>query len=902
MDVNGLPFRLISGPADFGFAPDAQGARVAEGLAFDPGSGNLHLASQQGAPGLAEDETFARLMASLPAPVADGLGGFAWWQSLPPEENAAHGVIRLSGFAPGAVDLELTVPATAETVPSDMMLGQDDVLHVARGGTIVLHDLRGRWADQAVAHASLRADLLAPALGGGAWAYDKARRRLLRLRGHPLRDFGGDDDNAAAFAPAQPNSDPPRLVAAAKGGIASQFQPVGLACSPSGILALLAWESGADAALFVFGDKGFAEHGRLAGLRFPYSLSWDGDDRVAVLASEGAGPGRQAWCYAIAGAAAAGRRLLPEGRVFPLAAGWAGKWCNAPATRARHLQASPPDGVPHAVRPLHALSIGRHARSGTVLIGPIDGAAAGTIWHRIYAEAALADGTVIDLQLRAQDQPSDPPLPSGLDDPEWALHRIAPHAAADLPTGTPLAAWLDSPSELGHSPPLLGCPPQPGKAGLFTLLVQHSGRKVRRVAGRYLWIVLTLRGDSQASPELAALRCYAHRLSWRDRYLPDFYGEELSGSDAIETGAATPHDFMERMLHAHEGMLTEIEGRIAAAWELTDPATAPVGALPWIGQWLGIAQRKGEEPERMRQRLLTAPYTARLGGTCGGLLAALELATGGKLISGGRIDPGKRAAAPGELTIVRAGDLALRGLMLALNSEGQGLFLSGGGVTRGDIVVIEGFRLRRTFATILGADLADENDPLTLGMATSGNSYVGDTLILGDAARDELLALYGPEIDAARGDTEAVTRFYARLAWRVLVLVRGVSDRNDLHRLSDVVAESIPAHIEPQVLQAQNPLIVGAASLVGVDTFLSPAKPFQRVRLGETSLGEGDFVAGIGMLDPRADGPVPGPPRARADGPHSVWVGNDFTLSARASQVGTGGAINRYVWMWEKEP
>jgi hypothetical protein len=47
---------------------------------------------------------------------------------------------------------------------------------------------------------------------------------------------------------------------------------------------------------------------------------------------------------------------------------------------------------------------------------------------------------------------------------------------------------------------------------------------------------------------------------------------------------------------------------------------------------------------------------------------------------------------------------------------------------------------------------------------------------------------------------------------------------------------------------------------------------------------------------------VPDPPQARADGPQSVWIGNDFTLSALASQVGGGGAINRYVWMWEKEP
>ena len=902
MDVNGLPFRLIAGAADFGFAADAEGARIADGLAFDPGSGNLYLASQQEAPRPREDETFARLMASSPAPVADPLGGFAWWQPLPPEMEADHGVIRLSGFAAGSVDLKLTIAPVGETVPSDMMLDADDVLWVARGGRVVLHDLRDRWPDQELAHATLRADLLAPSPSGGGWAFDKARRRLMRLRGVPLRDFGGDGDGAARFAPLEPNRDPPRLVAVPRGTIPGGFTAISLAASAQGKLALLAWQSGADAALFLFGAQGFVEHGRLAGLRFPYALAWDGEDRVAVMAAEGAAPARQAWCYAIAGAPAAHRPLLPDGRVFPLPQAWAGKWCNAAGLRARHLQAATPEGLPDAVRPLHALSIGRNARSGRVLIGPIDGQAAGTVWHRIYAEAALADGTAIDLQLSASDQRGDPALPADLADPAWALHRLVPQGQGDNPPGTPIAAWLAQPSEVPHAPPLLSCPPQPGKAGLFTVLVQQPGQQVRRLTGRYLWIVVTLRGDSQATPELAALRCYAHRLSWRDRYLPDFYGETLSGSDAAEIGAATPHDFMERMLHAHEGVLTEIEGRIAASWQMTDPATAPSAALPWIGQWLGIAQRKGEAPERMRQRLLTAPYTAALGGTCGGLLAALELASGGKLLTGGRIDRGRRVPAPGELAVVRAGDVALRGLMLALNPEGQGLFLTGGGVTRGDIVVVEGFRLRRTFATILGADLADEADPLTLGMATSGNSHVGDTLILGDAARDELLALYAPEIDAARGDRDAVAAFYARLAWRVLVLVRGVDDRAELRRLADVVAESVPAHVEPQVHQARSPLIVGAASLVGIDTYLAEPEPFQRVKLGETALGAGDFVAGTGMLDPRADGPVPSSPVAAAQGPHSVWVGNAFTLSALASKPGGGGPINRYVWMWDKEP
>jgi hypothetical protein len=239
--------------------------------------------------------------------------------------------------------------------------------------------------------------------------------------------------------------------------------------------------------------------------------------------------------------------------------------------------------------------------------------------------------------------------------------------------------------------------------------------------------------------------------------------------------------------------------------------------------------------------------------------------------------------------------------MLAGHPGGECVFLTGGSVTKGDIVVIEGFRLRRTFATILGADLADEEDPLTLGMATSGNSLVGDTLILGDTAREELLALYRPEIDAARGDTEAVTQFYARLAWRVMVLIRGVNDPAEFRRLSDIVAAEIPAHVEPQVHHARNPLIVGAASLVGLDTYLAAPEPFHRVRLGESVIGEGDFVAGSGALDSRADGPVPRAPTARADGPMEVWVGNSFTLSGLASRAAERARIEQYIWMWDEE-
>jgi phage tail-like protein len=414
-----------------------------------------------------------------------------------------------------------------------------------------------------------------------------------------------------------------------------------------------------------------------------------------------------------------------------------------------------------------------------------------------------------------------------------------------------------------------------------------------------VWLYVTLEGDSRATPELAALRLYAKRLSYRDRYLPDFYFESLAGPDAVAAGPATPPDFLDRMLGMYEGSLTEIEGRIAGSWLLTDPASAPVNALPWIGSWIGLPSSAAENQTQYRQSLLAAPHTARLHGTLGGLLAALEFATGGLCLFGGRIDGDAPPDRYGSLVIARLEDKAIRGLLLGQDDNGRNVVAVGGGVTGGEIVVVEGFRMRRTFATILGADLADENDPLTLGLATSGNSYVGDTLILGDKAQAELLSLYGPEIKAAKSEQDGLAHFFEKLAHRVLILARNIEDASEMKRLRDIAAEAVPAHVEPQLHAARTPLIVGAASLVGIDTYLTDPPATGRVRLNHSIVGEGDQVRGEGWLDGRADGPLSPAPRAAASGPREAWTGAPFILSGLKSSAARGRAVSHYIWTWE---
>lgn len=895
MDVNGLPMWLLAGPDAFGLAPGSRNAQHVDALQWNAERDHLTLASQHDRPALTEDEALARLMLSRPSPVADAADTFAWL-------NPASLGIEASGFAPGMVSLDLgpankpEIP-TPTLAPTDMALGAEQMLYIARDGAVILRDLRGRYPTSRAARDGFAAHLLAPRPGGGAWAFDQTRNRLAVVRGYPLRLSGLTDAAPDRFVPDDPNKDPPRIEPFRRSALPAQFEAVALAGSVGGQIALLAWETGAEAAIFTFDGDRFVLRARTAGIRFPWSLAWIGEDRVAVIASDQGAVARQAFVYPV-NLPFAEDGLLPEGRTYLLREPWQGRFCNRLGEDPAYLTTTDPSGPPMAVRRLIPLSGVRYARTGSVLIGPIDSGQEGTVWHRLYLEAAVPGHSSMRVDFFARDSAAEPALPGEADAPVWAPHLVS--ARRQGSDAMAQASWCHGASELPATGPLLACPPREGEAGLFTVLVQHHGRKVRRVTGRYGWIHLTLEGDGRDTPELAAIRIYGRRFSYRDTYLPDFYTENLTGADAEAEGGASPADFLDRMLGLFEGSLTELEGRIAGSWMLTDPASAPDDALPWIGSWIGVGPRPAERAVLLRERLKAAPYTAQLHGTIGGLMAELELATGARCIFGGIVDGDAPPERFGSLVMARQGDLAVRSLLIGQDTAGRPAILAGGGVTRGDIVIVEGFRMRRTFATILGADLAEENDPLTLGLATSGNSFVGDTLILGEEAVAELLSLFRPEIETAQAETDGVAQFFERLAHRVLVLVRGVSDAAEMKRLRDVVGECLPAHIEPQVLAAHTPLIVGAASLVGVDTYLANEPPVQRVRINRSVVGSGDQIMGEGWLDGRADGPMALAPIAAATGPKNVWRGAPFIISGLPSRAARGRTIERYIWTWEQ--
>jgi len=896
MDANGLRFFQVDSPARWRLdARPASPALRASHLRWRAETGVVRLASRQDTPRLAENETRARAIAVKPSVVCDRFGGFAWW-------DAGTATIRAAGAGLGSMVLDLPVddpPGVPQ--PTDLAFGVDDILYVARNDATVLLDRRDRWPPARVAVGGFRAHRLAPAPDGGVWALDRIAGRLARLTGMPLRAGAFEPKNVDVFLPVEPNPSPPRLRVERRAILPNGYEAVMIACSVAGQVAVLAWRNGADAALFCLDAGRLSLRFALEGLRFPCALAWDGEDRVAVLATDGPQLAAQAFVYAIDEIAPADGSARPTGETYPLVNAQSAGFANVSVVPPRYPIVGDNADEPVGMRALRRLSRVTYARTGAVTLGPFDSAELRFVWHRLFLEASIPDHAGIRLWALARDDAAEPAPPGEADAPAWSLH-IAGTAASDAATpDAARAAWLPAVSELPFAPALLPCPSAPDRAGLFTLLLQRPGRRVRRLQGRFLWLRVELLGDSHVTPEVAAIRVAGSRFSYRDRYLPELYREPLAGADADAEAPATPSDFLERFLCLFEGPLTEIEDKVAGAWLLTDPAAAPPAALPWLGRWIGIDIDVADDQERARQALQAAPYTARLHGTLGGLLAALELESGGRIVRGGRIDPRAPTPRPGKLALAQTEHGTIKALVLSVAEPGTGaptIVLAGGAITGGEIVAVEGFRLRRTFATILGADLADETDPLTLGLAASGNSFVGDTLILGDRDQRAFLALFADDLPQSAADRAAVAAFFERLAHQVLVLVRHSKATADLRRIAAAAHAAAPAHVEVNVFPVEQPLIVAVNALVGVDTYLAAPKQPQDAQLGRSRLGLGDRVAGEGRLDPRGESSGLGRPVAVADAPATAPFGAGFLLSALRSEAPAGRTIARNIWLW----
>ena len=804
MDVNGIRFWSFSRKEDWfgrGAAP--------ENLYYCSDDRVLRLNAQSKTPLLNEDAILAKKIREAPAPVADNQGNVARWDDI-------HKAV----LPAGDTDLKHAFLAGG-LAPSDLAFGSDDILYIARDGQIELVDTRGRWSPKFVSLENFNATKLAPATGGGVFALDTGRGLIAKLVGSPLQEGLFPPEPTAQFAPHVENPDPPQLELLP---ISPFDHAVGLAASAGGLCAVLCADGTDNARIVVLDGLAVRTTITLMGVKHPVGLAWIGVDEIAVLATDGNSLSQDALVYDLADIASG----LPNGRIYRLINSTLESFVNVRAHEPIYLST---DGTLHALIPVSAVT---YARDGTVRL-TIDSSARDTVWHRIYLEAAIPEGCMIVAGLAATDQIAD------------TLEHFSHVFGGAKTSGVPQGAWLDEPSELPQHPGLLMKARVPNRIGLFSVLVQRPSLNVRRIVGRYLHISLQLTGNSHLTPEVAGLRIYGNRFSYRDQYLPRLYHEDQL-LDASLSKASGP-DFLERYLSLLEEPMTMIEGKIAESHLLTRASAAPAAALPWLAQWIGIDMAEGEASTKDREILKAAPFTAKLHGTLGGLRAALELETGGTFVENVRLDPNELPARVGEITLAEAGGKAVRGLVLSTSnavSQTSATMLVGGKVSSGAIIVLEGFRLRRTFATILGANLADDDDELTAGLTISGNSFVGDSLILGAEHNSDVLGLFADTPNPV--ERKSVLDFFDKLAFRVTVLVNDEATAQDMVRLQRIADAESPAHVEVNIAKARYPFLVGAGSLIGVDTYLAAQPPRQTFRISASQLGTSDLIFNQGLL------------------------------------------------------
>lgn len=343
-------------------------------------------------------------------------------------------------------------------------------------------------------------------------------------------------------------------------------------------------------------------------------------ERPAAGATEGDGRG------ALVVARLAGQDLLrfdsqglqPAGRPFLKARGYDGRAIvAAPEGRIAFWTASGPR--------LAVLFRERYEMSGRVVTYLLDSGSFETRWGRLFLDACVPrDSEVRFFCTTADEVPEGPELPrqapaAGLPLSPAQLLGVSPPlpplsllpAGADL-EGAELEERLQPLHRRANGRELPWTPPL---AGAFENFATYEA-PVGAPPGRYLWVLLELRGKGGATPRIKSLRAEypGHELL---RRLPKVYSRDLPAAD-----------FLRRYLAPLEGFLGELDGRSSLRRALLDPFSAPQECLPWLASLLGLLLDE-RWPLAARRRLIAeAAWLFRFRGTLPGLVRLLQIYLG----------------------------------------------------------------------------------------------------------------------------------------------------------------------------------------------------------------------------------------------------------------------------------
>ena len=348
-----------------------------------------------------------------------------------------------------------------------------------------MHDLRGRWADDAVRRDRASCRGASPPTGGGAWVLERASGRLARLTGLPLPPRRRRARIRARRVPAVSRELPrrPRLRLLDTASLARRRAAVALAAHaqqrPRAAVVGRRRRSAAAPPRREPRDGSTAPLA-LAGARYAYALAWLDAARIAVRV-----PGRRdAPAFAVDDGDR--RRRCRSARSFRSRADCDRSAVRAPARTARRLSAArdaAPSRCTRCRSPTSRATAARRASSPRRTARPPHRQRQpATVWHRLYAEASLPPGTGFIVRLAATAIPSRRPRrdrvvrrTASAATSRARRRRAGPHV--------PHAAWERMPSELPAHPGLGPVAARARRRGLF----------------------------SGADPEFAAARAQPHR-------------------------------------------------------------------------------------------------------------------------------------------------------------------------------------------------------------------------------------------------------------------------------------------------------------------------------------------------------------------------------------------------------
>ena len=541
------------------------------------------------------------------------------------------------------------------------------------------------------------------------------------------------------------------------------------------------------------------------------------DGLVALMSPASPGTSGPLDC-AVVTVSSQGLALAPQR--YPMLDQYAPRFAAIPGPDVFYLGVGAAADTP-APRRLLPLPYPAYLTSGALVRCAVPGNDPDQVWHRLYAEANLPPGTSLAIWARAAETQFGATVSQAALAADQAallaillaapagLNRLGPVEAADIiaenssslsPLSSTLTATLtlapfhrqppltavSQPSELPFHPGLAALADMPGT--LYEVLLQRSAGQNRRLTGAFFDLVVVATGDGRHSPCLRAIRIYSPRFCYQDQYLPALFHQTGISDESDLAATPSPPDFRERLLANFEGMLTPIENRVASAEYLLDPNAAPASMLPWLFSYFGRTLDPGWPEARSRRALAMMGRQFRARGTYRGVCLAVDIATDGA-------------------------------------------------VARGEIVLLETFRLRRSFPTVLGIPMGGRN-VLTGDDVPSGNSIVGDTLTLSAERAVDVLTLLAPSA-AVAADPATTSQFLDEYADRVQVtaILQGPSTAALRPVVSSVLQAELPKQLSFDIVLTDKRFIIGLSPLLDVDTFLDPPAAPALLTLNQSVIG-----------------------------------------------------------------